>query len=87
MGKLLLAGCAGVLAPTRELWSGTKINSVVRGVQIGAQAYSFRNLPLDECIAAFREVGLGECELTERHFQEARPLKARARISGGSIHR
>jgi sugar phosphate isomerase/epimerase len=72
-GKLLLAGCAGVLAPTRELWSVTKINSVVRGVQIGAQAYSFRSLPLDECIAAFREVGLGECELTERHFQEATP--------------
>jgi len=73
VGKLLLAGCAGVLAPTRELWCVTKINSVVRGVQIGAQAYSFRSLPLDECIAAFREVGLGECELTERHFQEATP--------------
>ena len=70
-GKLLLAGCAGVLAPTRELLSVTKIDSVVRGVQIGAQAYSFRDRPLDECIAAFREVGLGECELSEIHFQKA----------------
>ena len=70
-GKLLFAGCAGVLAPARELLSVTKIDSVVRGVQIGAQAYSFRDRPLDECIAAFREVGLGECELSEIHFQKA----------------
>jgi sugar phosphate isomerase/epimerase len=70
-GKLLLAGCAGALVPAQELLSVTKINSVVRGVQIGAQSYSFRDRPLDECIAAFREVGLGECELSEGHIQEA----------------
>jgi sugar phosphate isomerase/epimerase len=70
-GKLLLAGCAGALVPARELFSVAKIDSVVRGVQIGAQAYSFRDRPLDECIAAFREVGLGECELSEMHFQMA----------------
>ena len=39
-GKLLLAGCAGALAPARELWGVTKIDSVVRGVQIGAQPRS-----------------------------------------------
>ena len=70
-GKLLLVGCAGALVPARELLSATKIDSVVRGVQIGAQAYSFRDRPLDDCIAAFREVGLGECELSEGHFQMA----------------
>ena len=70
-GKLLLAGCAGALVPARELLSVTKIDSMVRGVQIGAQGYSFRDRPLDECIAAFREVGLGECELSEMHFQMA----------------
>jgi sugar phosphate isomerase/epimerase len=70
-GKLLLAGCAGALVPARELLSENKIDSMVRGVQIGAQAYSFRDRPLDECIAAFREVGLGECELSEGHFQMA----------------
>ena len=43
-GKLLFAGCAGALVPARDLLSVTKINSVVRGVQIGAQAYSFRDL-------------------------------------------
>jgi sugar phosphate isomerase/epimerase len=67
-GKLLLAGCAGALAPARELWGVTKIDSVVRGVQIGAQAWSFRDRPIDACIAAYREVGLGECELSQVHF-------------------
>jgi sugar phosphate isomerase/epimerase len=67
---MMLAGCAGALVPARELLSVTKINSVVRGVQIGAQAYSFRDLPMDEMIAAFRAVGLGECELTEIHFSK-----------------
>ena len=69
-GKLLIAGCAGALTPARELLGAAKINSVVRGVQLGAQAYSFRDLPLDAMIAAFREVGLGECELTEVHFSK-----------------
>jgi sugar phosphate isomerase/epimerase len=67
-GKALLAGCAGALVPVGNLLSAAKINSVVRGVQIGAQAYSFREVPMDTMIADFREVGLGECELTEVHF-------------------
>lgn len=66
-GKLLLAGCAGALMPAGKLRGATMINSVIRGVQIGAQSYSFRDRPLDACIEAFREVGLGECELTEGH--------------------
>jgi sugar phosphate isomerase/epimerase len=69
-GKMVLAGCAGALAPAHELWGATKINSVVRGVQLGAQAYSFRDLSLDAMIAAFQKVGLGECELTEIHFSK-----------------
>jgi sugar phosphate isomerase/epimerase len=39
------------------------INSVFRGVQIGAQSYSFRDLSTPEAIIkAFQTVGLGECE-------------------------
>ncbi len=72
-GKLMLAGCASALAPAGELWSVTKINSEVRGVQIGAQAWSFRDRPLDACIAAYREVGLGECELSDVHFNNPNP--------------
>src|ERR1017187_5915565 len=67
-GKLVLAGCAGALLPAPDALGVSKINSVIRGVQLGAQAWSFRDRPLDACIAAFKEVGLGECELTEFHF-------------------
>ena len=68
-GKLLLAGCAGALVSRKELHSAAMINSVIRGVQIGAQSYSFRDRPLDACIDAFRTIGLGECELTEGHLE------------------
>jgi len=41
------------------------INSVIRGVQIGAQSYSFRDLQTPEAILkAFQTVALGECELS-----------------------
>ena len=63
-GKLLLAGCAGALVPAGKLRGTTQINSVIRGVQIGAQSYSFRDLPQDGIIKAFQTVGLGECELS-----------------------
>jgi sugar phosphate isomerase/epimerase len=63
-GKLLLAGCAGALVPAGRLRGATLINSVIRGVQIGAQSYSFRDRNRDGIIKAFQEVGLGECELS-----------------------
>ena len=64
-GKILLAGCAGVLIPAGKLRGVTRINSVIRGVQIGAQSYSFRELrEPDAIIKAFQTVGLGECELS-----------------------
>jgi sugar phosphate isomerase/epimerase len=66
-GRLLLAGCAGALIPVGKLRGASRINSVIRGVQIGAQSYSFRDRPLDACIEAFQTVGLGECELFEGH--------------------
>jgi len=68
-GKLLLAGSAGLLVVRRQGWGGEYINSVVRGVQIGAQSYSFRDRPLDACIEAFRAAGLGECELWQGHAE------------------
>jgi sugar phosphate isomerase/epimerase len=66
-GKLLVAGSAGLVTAGRSAWSATYINSVVRGVQIGAQSYSFRDRDLEGCLAAFKEVGLGECELVDSH--------------------
>lgn len=45
------------------------INSTVEGVTIGAQTYSFRDRPLDACIAAMKEIGLGEAELYNGHIE------------------
>jgi sugar phosphate isomerase/epimerase len=73
-GKVLLAGCAGLLIPRKPMPGAEKIDSVIRGVQIGAQSYSFRDRPLDACIDAFRVVGLGECELWQGHV-EPRDMK------------
>ena len=66
-GKLLIAGSAGLWAASRNGWSAAYIDSVIRGVQIGAQSYSFRDRDLDACIEAFKTVGLGECELFDGH--------------------
>jgi len=74
-GKVLLAGCAGLLIPRKPMLGAEKIDSVIRGVQIGAQSYSFRDRPLDACIDAFRVVGLGECELWQGHV-EPRNMKS-----------
>jgi sugar phosphate isomerase/epimerase len=66
-GKLLMAGSAALWGVSRKGWSVAYIDSVVRGVQIGAQSYSFRDMDLDACIEAFKTVGLGECELFDGH--------------------
>ncbi len=68
-GKILLAGSAGVLAARKNSFAAEMINSVVRGVQLGAQSYSFRDRPLAACIEAYRSVGLGECELYQGHVE------------------
>ena len=46
-----------------------RINSKIDGVMIGAQTYSFRDRPLDDCIAAMKEIGLGYAELTSTHIE------------------
>ena len=63
--KVLLAGAAGLAVTGRGMFGRTPINSVVRGVQIGVQGWSFRDMPLADGIEACKSIGLGECELTE----------------------
>ena len=43
------------------------IDSKFHGVMIGSQSYSFRDRSLDDCIAAFKDIGIGYCELSTDH--------------------
>lgn len=58
---------AGPLAAARL--AHAKINSRIDGVMIGAQTYSFRDLSLDDCIRAMKQIGLGYAELFQGHIQ------------------
>jgi sugar phosphate isomerase/epimerase len=51
------------LPATAALAKTQKLDSKIAGVQIGVQTYSFRDLPLENVIAATAEIGLGEVEL------------------------
>jgi sugar phosphate isomerase/epimerase len=68
-GKILVTGTAGVLLARKSVFGRPMVNSVVRGVQIGAQSYSFRDRPLDAAIKAYLTVGLGECEPYQGHVE------------------
>jgi len=70
-GKILMAGAAGVLIAGKSSLAAPKVNSVVRGVTIGAQSYSFRDRPLDAAIQGYLTVGLSECELYQGHVEPA----------------
>jgi len=48
---------------------GARIDSKIKGVQIGGQSYSFRDRPMDKAIEAFKECGLGEVELWQGHVE------------------
>jgi sugar phosphate isomerase/epimerase len=60
---------AGALAASRLFAKPVKPDSVIDGVQIGAQSYSFRDRPLDAAIAAMVQIGLSECELWDGHIE------------------
>ena len=66
-GKLALS-----LPLVRNLLAQRKINSTIKGVQIGAQTYSFRDLPLEGMIRAMVEAGLGDCEVFSPHIEPKR---------------
>lgn len=51
-----------------------KVNSKIKGVQIGVQSYSFRDRSLDQAIQGMVAVDLGCCELWSGHV-EPRDLK------------
>jgi sugar phosphate isomerase/epimerase len=71
-GKFAIASLsAGALA--------AKPNSVVDGVQIGVQSYSFRDRPVDEALKAMVDIGLSECELAQGHVEPKQPRGSEGR--------
>ena len=68
--KLSLGTAAGLAVG--GLHAAPKINSVVNGVTIGAQSYSFRDRDTDAAIRAFVDAGIGLCELWAGHLERGR---------------
>lgn len=74
--KLALGAVAAAGLPA-EIFAA-KPNSRIKGVQIGAQSYSFRDRPLEDAIKAYVEIGLSSCELWSGHL-EPRGMNSRDR--------
>jgi len=60
---------AKVAAGAAVLPALAKVHSIFQGVMLGAQTYSFRDRPLDACLDAMKEMGLGYAELFQRHIE------------------
>ncbi len=65
-----LVGAGLVTAPfaARSFAQG-KPNSLIAGVRVGAQTYSFRDRPIDQAIEAMAGIGLSHCELWQGHVE------------------
>lgn len=66
--KLALGAAVAVTLPA-GIFAAGKPNSKIKGVQIGAQSYSFRDRSLDDAIKAYVEIGLSSCELWSGHLE------------------
>ncbi len=73
-----LALVVSTVAASQETLLGQRArSSVVDGVQIGIQSYSFRDRPFEQTIQAVVEVGISSCELWSGHL-EPKELKGDA---------
>jgi sugar phosphate isomerase/epimerase len=68
---LRLTAATVVSAPFINLGhaAAPKVNSVVQGVMLGAQSYSFRDRSFDAMLEAMSQIGLGYCELFSGHIE------------------
>ena len=73
-GRTLFATGAG-LSIGHRLPGHDQIDSTFHGVAIGAQSYSFRDMPLDDAIGAMKRIGIGSCELWSGHFEPLREMR------------
>jgi sugar phosphate isomerase/epimerase len=69
--KAALVAVPGVFALGRlPLSAAGKIDSRIKGVQIGAITYSFRSMTAADIIKAYADIGLGEMELMSNHAEQ-----------------
>jgi sugar phosphate isomerase/epimerase len=64
-GKVVVAAASPPLLAQKR----PKIDSTIKGVQLGAQTYSFRDRTMEGMIQAMAEVGLGDCEVYSPHVE------------------
>lgn len=69
VGGGLVAGPVACLRAERPESRAQDAPSIVAGVRIGAQTYSFRDRPIDQVPAAFKATGLTFCELWSGHVE------------------
>jgi sugar phosphate isomerase/epimerase len=67
--RQFLSSSAGLVAGAGALAAHEGIHSIVQGVQIGAQSYSFRDRPVEQAVEAMHKLGLGECEMWSGHME------------------
>jgi sugar phosphate isomerase/epimerase len=63
IAALAAAPCVAYTQPTGRRY---------KGVTLGAQSYSFRDMPLDEAIDAMRGLNIPSCELWQDHVEPAK---------------
>ncbi len=71
----LAVGSGAGLAGAAVLTAHDRMTSKFSGVTVGAQSYSFRDRPLDEAIAAMKQIRIGSCELWSGHTEPLRELR------------
>ena len=83
LGKLAIAAVPLAGAAKAFGAAAPMINSKIKGVQIGAITYSFRQMKAEEVIPAFVSIGLGECELMSDHCEALAGAPAQPAFGGG----
>jgi sugar phosphate isomerase/epimerase len=76
-GKTLVLSTTTAALSGPFLWSKAAPSSLINGVQIGIQSYSFRDRPFDQAIESIVEAGINSVELWSGHL-EPQDLKEEA---------